>query len=932
MSSSINRQKILMGQKDFTLSADEVGGIVLGERRKGFFSVVEPVDTTTNYVENPSFRAGDYPYKSIGTTVDRTFDEGYTEVNSTLSHTGQPDCFPMYGGWCKVTPTDGEDSGMYYSVSLSASAQYTFSCFIAGKKEHVFSVYVTDNSGNIISERKHLIGNKNWQRLHVTFETVDSGTYRLYLIRNSCMSNITNYFYTSFWVCEDNAFLTLPFNGSYEEKEDSPHPVYEWGNLEWCSKSYRYDNCFNSGRERFLIDYGFILEGINGLGVSGINHVLEKTALDGSVWNATKVEAKEFSLSGKIQADTLEKRLELESDLYNLLTSTSKRASHQPTTLIFRVYNIDDNNIVEGQTLYIYCRFNGGIANSITNDVGSYNVNLSFVMEDPYIYSSMHKESYIASMASDDGHLSESSSGDIYKENPQTGKMEIPFDFPSGGIVKGMIRGANGKIYIYGINLDVGIYINQIAVEYDYETNTVVGIGDQDIYSPGEGALTAHALPDGRVIFCGNWESTIDSVANTDTAAIYDPSDESWSSVGGAFADSAEASPSVYKILVDKNENFYFLGDFDTTSTAIYKWDGTSWTSIGTLTGLNQNVNDGIIIMGRGFPNIDSEEIWAVGQFDSVSVSGTKACFIYNIDSNTFSTMGNSGLDQVASRIFYNLDGYVYIAGLFDGTEDGNILSSKVIKHNLNNFIAVANIIGDYTEYMEGTFQPIQSFINNPRTGGILCGINWDKDDFSYPVILPSFIDISHNNIVPGQIYLQTKSLPSNPINGAILYYDEKADILWAYVDTDWDYGAGGVDADRRTCSFVYSDEESIVYNNGELVYPSITITGSGKLLQIYNHQTRKKILFNEYLLSSSEIVTFDLSKYSKKPVKLMSSKSGEITNYIDQSSQINFYLTNGKNDFSAIYFYDDTNAQIYLMFREKYLCLSKSMVERNIL
>lgn len=928
---------ILRGAKPFSKIPKVADGIILGEKRKGFFSVVEPVDTTINHVANPSFMAGEYPYNEIDTEKPRAFNDGYTAVTSTLAHSDPPDCFPMHGGWCRVTPivfgggsvgegAYGERAGMYYSLSL-AGGDYTFSCFVAGSKSHKFLVYVTDNSGNVISSEKSLRGNNNWQRLHITFHLSAMTDCRLYLIRERTNINPTKKFYTSFWVCEDNGFLTLPFNGSYEEKEDSQSNAYSWRGIKWSSKSVRYDIAKNSGRERFLNEFGFSLNAINGLGVSGINHIIERTAIDGSVWNATKVNSREFTLSGQIYAKDMESRFVLESNLYSLLTSTASRESLQPTTMIFRVYNTENNDIIEGQTVYIYCRFVGGIATSIPNESGAYNVNLSFMMEDPYIYSSMEKEKNIITPLDSGGRISIGGFGDVWLENGENGKLEVPFDLLSGRVY-GFVKGANKKVYIYGQNINIDGYSNQIAIEYDYETKIAQGIGGWDTYSGLNAAYGATALPDGRIAFVGSWEYTLGGVANTEFAAIYDPSDSSWSAIGGQFAGGAESAGAQIprKVFVDKKGHYYFVGTFPVTNTAIYKWDGTNWTALGTFTGTNPYSLDSLYIPNTGSFFAEEEYIFIVGSFNSInSVPGTARCAKYAIGAGIFETLGGGGLDSSASKIVKHIDGYLYIAGTFTGTADGGVQSKNIIKHNFYNFIGIENFAGAYTDFLRAA-NPIEDMVSNPLTGELYVGVDFDPNKLEYPVILPSYLTISRDGVSPGKhFYLLIVSLVS--LSGVVnLFFDEEEGVLWARVNVPVERLV-----DQGTRSFVYDDEDSIIYNNGENAYPKIIISGGGKLVDIYNHQTRKKIMFSEYQLGARETVTIDLQKYSSAPFQIVSSEFGNITRILDTSSNINFYFINGKNDLSSLFIRESTDSKILCKIRERYLLLPKSIEERNI-
>lgn len=942
------RQDVLTGKINISKTADVASGIILGGNRRGLFSVVEPVDETTNYVINCAFMAGKYPYNTIASMSKRGAVYGYDlhKCSASIANSDAPECYPMYGGWVKLTPSTGESVGISQLTKLPAG-QYTLSCFIAGKPPHEYYLYVTDNAGKEIARSKTVRGNRNWQRIHTSFTATTSDQYRLHLMRAETDIGVLDSFYTSMWVCEDNPFLTLPFNGAYEEKYREDGEEYKWtGDVDWIGRSTRSSNALNSGRERFLKDYNFNLTQIIGLGASGIKHISNNLVSGGAVWNSTRVEQREFVLSGQIFAKTFEERLELESKLDDLLTSTSRRNIAQPTTLIFRVLNERDNSIIEGQTLYIYCRYNGGSAQTIPNEIGAYDISLSFTLIDPFIYSSMHKGFFL----DDRVVMSKGGFHNVFVKD-EGNDFKI-LNIASDGRIKRINRGEDGTVYVGGDFKSLnGALGTRFLARYNEDADTVSSIGAfSDNSVMGEGFVSdIIALANGNIIVAGAFDD-INSVPNTYNVAMYNPADQSWSDLGGGAPDSDMVFNSIG---IDQSENLYLGGrNVSGGDNHIYRYNIPSgnWSIIGSpehsidLPKAIISVNKILVVNRRIDPDFAIADLYITGRFAGVNTAPNTAGLakfngemaewqslgdsILSIEETNLTTEPEGGVAQelltedadgnqeiieytnsgAVNDMVIGKDGRIYMVGNFTETVNG-IYSPYIIRYNGKQFNKIG-LPGSYTNYVKSARKIVSD----------VYGVIHILVDFFYDEITPlskEYLVLSGNVWRSGGLYtsLSEKSIVSD----GTLFWDAQKNRIWVASRT----GDGKV---------TFGGNIRVAYNEGEQTYPTIRFFGGGELVAVNNKDTGKSIDFSGYTMQNGEVVKLDLEKYGFDIIKLESNINGNITKMIAPSSNIGFNMVRGKNRIGYILNNKSEDANCYIEWREKYLGIYNAMKFRNIL
>ena len=159
-------------------------------------------------------------------------------------------------------------------------------------------------------------------------------------------------------------------------------------------------------------------------------------------------------------------------------------------------------------------------------------------------------------------------------------------------------------------------------------------------------------------------------------------SDANWISMGGIPG----ANGSVSAAAVDGSGNLYICGDFtlvgNTPANHIAKWNGTSWSALGSGIGMNAR-----------FPSlyalaVSGSNVYVGGFFDVAG--GSPANYIAKWDGSTWTNLG-SGMDgSVHALAVSGTD--LYAAGSF--TTVGGIVASHVAKWDGSSWSALGSGMG----------------------------------------------------------------------------------------------------------------------------------------------------------------------------------------------------------------------------------------------
>ncbi len=160
------------------------------------------------------------------------------------------------------------------------------------------------------------------------------------------------------------------------------------------------------------------------------------------------------------------------------------------------------------------------------------------------------------------------------------------------------------------------------------------------------------------------------AVVVNDAEAVYpvriDPtfSDANWISMGGIPGTDGD----VYASVVDASGNLYIGGNFtvagDTTANGIAKWNGTSWSALGS--GLLNGVVHALALSGS--------DLYAGGGF--TTAGGVATTNIARWDGTNWSSLG-SGLNGVVNALALS-GGDLYAGGVF--TTAGSVAANNIAK------------------------------------------------------------------------------------------------------------------------------------------------------------------------------------------------------------------------------------------------------------
>lgn len=557
-------------------------GYELGADRYGYFSIIQPEERTINYVKNPVFYTND-PYAANlarGTGVSNC-DYGYKYINASGAPKDRD--FSIYGAGAKITPDDASLSScaIYYPILLPAGT-YTFSAYYSAGADHEFLLQVTNTDGDVQygeTVSNYGSGLNSFQRMGVTFTIPTEMNLHLRLTELADSMGRLSPFYTDMWQCEDKPYMTHHFIGhSNFHTHDGNPGAYSWWGVPYFSESVRTDKAYESGKIVDLSELGFKLTGIAGLGINPINTVVTPIASGGGVFEGATDAPRTFTLIGRFYGKDMQDILTKRRNLYELIRPNGRNTYDQPTTLMFRIWDCQRKNWT-GQPLYIYCRYTSGLEGAIDSET-SEDITITFISEDPHIYSSYLKcydidtTGTYSQLAADTNKISP-----IFMLRDRDGvwdQIDIQLASPTGFgrhpdlcIVENIVPdGANGY-YVYG-TFDTVIYkgvttaVNKIFI-YNKITDTISGLGTDDAtHDYGVTGGEIHKVivtPNSDVFVVGSFYGA-GGVANTQCIAKYKPGDNTWHSVCAGITGFGTDDPEIFDIEYASDDRIYVSGKF----------------------------------------------------------------------------------------------------------------------------------------------------------------------------------------------------------------------------------------------------------------------------------------------------------------------------------------------------------------------------------
>jgi len=228
-----------------------------------------------------------------------------------------------------------------------------------------------------------------------------------------------------------------------------------------------------------------------------------------------------------------------------------------------------------------------------------------------------------------------------------------------------------------GENNAVAIVVDDSAASYPLAidpTYSDANWGSMGALNGTDGAINAVAVSGSNVYVAGSFANA-GSVAAVNIAK-WDGT--SWSALGSASFDAI-----ITALAVDSSGNVYAAGDFTTTgSTAanyIAKWNGTSWSA---LAGGVDNYVQALAVDSSG-------NLYVGGQFLNVGCTGTGASiscttaanYVAKWNGSAWSTLG-SGAGGVVYSLAADSSGNLYMGGFFSTVNGSTTTANNIAKWN----------------------------------------------------------------------------------------------------------------------------------------------------------------------------------------------------------------------------------------------------------
>ena len=292
-------------------------------------------------------------------------------------------------------------------------------------------------------------------------------------------------------------------------------------------------------------------------------------------------------------------------------------------------------------------------------------------------------------------------------------------------------------------------------------------------------------------------------------------------------------------------------------------WNGSAWAAIGS--GMNGNV---YAIKGRSVQLRSSVaafadmEVYFGGAFTTAAGVTVNRVAKLNAAGDSFIALG-SGMNGTVYAIEIAPNGNVYAGGAF--TTAGGVTVNRVARWNGSQWSAMGSGFAD---------GEVHALWRDPDNGTLYAG--------------GTFTETTEGKAIPGGVakYVPGSGVWLDASEGKLTAggHDIKA-ITGA---SDRLIIAGAIDGE-----WVSSAKTTITNAGTARAYPTITITGPGRLYFLKNNTTGQSLYF-DYELMPNEVVTLDFSPGVKT---ITSSWRGNILYAITGGSMVNWYLAPGAND-----------------------------------
>jgi hypothetical protein len=802
---------------------DIVGGAPLEEFDKGWFGVLVPT-FAINLVANPSFE------KAL---------TGYTAFNSAvLTQTSDEQRRGTYSG--KVV-TNGNQSGIYYTLAMTAGTVYTFSIDFKGKAGQKYRINFEPSGvvANVVEKDFYATG--YWQRIEVRGAPVSTRDH-LCVIRQ--IGGAATTFYTDGWQVVASRYPMSYIDGDLNGFLPGQKSYY-WNGEPHASSSTRILDTGSGGREVKLLDIGFTLLAVVGLGLAPFSTIATSYSTGGAYYQNSIVQPRQFSLIGAI-ADPSPAQIERVRAQLIALFNPARQITPQPITL--RYHRVDPCTNEETETIDIPCVYEGGLEGSVDN---FYQDRKAIVFKQylPALYADGEQGSEIAI------NKSIADTGDILYRSPEgvwSGLGSI-----TGGTTRGVRAIAiapDGSVCVAGeFTAAGGVPANNVAL-WDGSAWSALGDGlGSDVLCGGLCSVDALIYgPDGTLYAGGDFLGPLGPAI--DYVAMWDGSDwvRLWD--GGNTTNAP-----VYAFAFGPDGALYLGGNFTSAGgvavNRIVKWDGTDWTALGT--GMNGAI--------RALVFAPDGNLYAGGEF--TTAGGVTVNRVAQWDGSAWSAMG-AGMNAVVRSLAVGADGTVYAGGQF--TTAGGLAAIYIAQWNgtswspmnggVNNYVYALLTGPDHALYVGGAFTTAGGIAMPDKAAVWVNGI-WTALDMDSPG--------------SSEIY-------------SFAYTVDRG----LYVGGKW------------SGTTIASDVTTLDNQGSAVAYPVVDLTGPGRVWVLRSYTTGEAIFFDDLTLLAGETITLNLDPLN---FSFTSNFRGDLAHKIATGSSVMIRILPGENSLSA--FVTDTTA-----------------------
>jgi hypothetical protein len=450
-----------------------------------------------------------------------------------------------------------------------------------------------------------------------------------------------------------------------------------------------------------------------------------------------------------------------------------------------------------------------------------------------------------------------------------------------------------------------------------YATNLWSGIDNQ---TGGTVSSVNAVLDDGQYVYIGGNFTNWDGDASADYAARWERKTDTW----GAM--STGPGVTIKAMAFDTNGDVVVV-----TNSTVKRWNGTTWSDVGTYTGGSITTFSDIAVDRGG-------NIWVCGDFTNLGGVST-ADYIAYFDGTNWNGAGTGANAWTTSLGIDVVNDLVYAGGTF--TSMGGVGSTNKLAvwnwnlatpawESVGGGITTGTNINAFLVNDDGTV-----YIAGPSTnwGGVACNYItlWNGNSFEP---LGDGVDASANYLVKWRGHLVVGGIFSEAggidLAGRAALWNGSS---WCHIDIE--PPASGVvtamqvgyNGELIICyddsGTTYAGDTGLFTNNGNVrAYPIVTIqwhtSGTGIRFAFMSNELTKKMVWMDYDLKLGEVLTIDFRPGHRA---MYSSVYGRLWSIFPNSDFVDFYIEPGEEQLIAAYAIRESTEQLrsYAIWQNRY-------------